>query len=58
VATSMINSDNLYNILDCNFDCIYDYINSISINEIIKQREVEIIECEYDKNGDYSYRLK
>ena len=55
---SKVISYNLYNILDCNFDCIHDYINSISITEIIKQREVEIIEYEYDENGDYSYRCK
>lgn len=43
-------------ILASNFDFLEQYINSIVITKLVASRKVNIIEYEYDKNGDYSYR--
>lgn len=50
----------LYNYLDSilssDFEFLDSYLEDIDIIRLIASREVNIIEYEYDKNGDYSYR--
>lgn len=46
----------LSDILKSNLDFINDYVSKISIEELISSRKVDLIESEYDKNGDCSYR--
>ncbi len=56
VGTSKILSNHLNDIFNSNFDFLDYYINNLNITNIINSRKVNIIEYEYDKNGDYSYR--
>ena len=43
-------------ILSSDFEFLDSYLEDIDIIRLIASREVNIIEYEYDKNGDYSYR--
>ncbi len=55
---SRILLNNLQKVLNRNYDFIYDYIDNISIDSLIKERNVKIVEHLYDKNGDYSCRAE
>lgn len=46
----------LSSILSSNWEFLHKYIENVDIVKLIASRKVSIIEYEYDKNGDYSYR--
>ena len=58
IGISKILSTYLNCILNSNFEFLDCYINSIDIPKLIASRVVNVVEYEYDKNGDYSYRCR
>lgn len=58
IRISKILSNHLNDIFNSNFEFLNYYISSLDITKLVTSRKVNVVEYEYDKNGDYSYRCR